>query len=191
MEDMALWQVVGMTLAIFLARVVDVSLGTLRTILVFRGRRFIAAFIGFFEVLIWLMAAGQVISDLSAWYLAVSYAAGFATGNIVGIWLESRLALGLELVRVVSESREVSVANLLRESGFSAIELAGLGDRDMPVEIVFLVVRRRAVRNLLKRIEAIDPQAFCTISDIKQHQSLDLLSLSRTSKGFASVVKSK
>ncbi|MCA9319888.1 MAG: DUF2179 domain-containing protein, partial [Planctomycetes bacterium] len=81
-----------LALVIFLARIGDVSIGTLRTILVFRGRSIPAAVLGFFEVLIWITAAGQVIRNLDAWYLTIAYAGGFAMGNIVGIWLESKLA---------------------------------------------------------------------------------------------------
>jgi uncharacterized protein YebE (UPF0316 family) len=87
-----------LALAIFSARIVDVSLGTLRTIVVFRGYPIVAAVLGFFEILVWLVAAGQVFQNLGAWYLAIAYAGGFAAGNIVGMWFESKLAMGSELV---------------------------------------------------------------------------------------------
>ena len=87
---------------IFLARVADVSLGTFRTIVVFRGRKFLASFIGFFEIIIWLVAAGQVLTNLDQWYLALAYASGFAVGNYVGISIENRFAIGNELIRCIS-----------------------------------------------------------------------------------------
>ena len=155
--------------AIFAARVVDVSMGTVRTILLIRGKAVVAACIGFVEVLIWIVAAGQVLSRLDAWYLAVAYAAGFGVGNIVGVWLESKLALGLELVRVVSEDVKIAMGESLRGLKYSVIELQGAGEQGTPVEIVFVVERRKQVIPLIREIERLDPNAFCTVSDIKRH----------------------
>lgn len=154
---------------IFVARIIDVSLGTLRTILVFRSYRILAALIGFFEVLIWLIAAGKVIQNLDTWYLAVAYAGGFASGNIAGIWLESKLAMGSELVRVVSENRDIELANRLREDGYPVIELTGRGRKAVPVEVLLVVEKRRKLGRLLRQINQIDPDAVYTISDVKRH----------------------
>ena len=180
-----------LVVAIFLARIIDVSLGTLRTLLVFRGRAYIAALIGFVEVLIWITAASQVLADLSAWYLAFAYAAGFATGNIVGIWFESRLALGLELVRAVSEDLNIQLADKLRERKYSAIRLEGISDAGTPVEIVFVVEKRRRVAELLRAIESVDANAFCTISDVKRHATLAMANLAKSDDGLHSAIKKK
>ena len=118
---------VVLTVAIFAARVIDVSLGTIRTILVFRGHKYVAALIGFVEILIWVVAASKVIQNLDTWYLAVAYAGGFATGNIVGIYLEGKLAIGTELVRAVSKDESVELAEHLRSKGYEVVELAGQG----------------------------------------------------------------
>jgi uncharacterized protein YebE (UPF0316 family) len=154
---------------IFAARVLDVSMGTVRTILLIRGMAIMAACIGFVEVLIWLVAASQVLSRLDAWYLAIAYAAGFGAGNLVGVWLESKLALGLELVRVVSEDVKVAMGESLRALKYSVIEMQGSGEQGLPVEIVFVVERRKQTIALMREIERIDPKAFCTVSDIKRH----------------------
>lgn len=161
-----------LTLAIFLARIVDVSIGTVRTILVIRSRRYLAAFCGFFEVLIWLIAAGKVIQNIDTWYLTVAYAGGYAAGNIVGIWIESQLAIGSELVRAVSENLEVDLAARLRERGYSVTELPGEGDDGRRIEVLLIVEKRRQVPNLLRAIDEIDPDAFWTTSDIKSHPTL-------------------
>lgn len=161
-----------LSVAVFCARVVDVSLGTLRVILVFRAYRAAAALIGFVEVLLWILAAGAVLRDLSAWYVAVAYAAGFATGNYVGIWLESKLALGMELVRAVSKSPDVALATRLREEGFSVTELDGQDDHGTPVEVLLVVEERRRLPRLLRAIEAADPDAIYTRSDVKHHRAL-------------------
>jgi len=153
--------------AIFGARVLDVSLGTLRTILVFRAHRALAAMLGFVEVLIWVAAAGHVLQNLDEWYLAVSYAAGFATGNVVGIWLESKLAVGVQLVRAVSPNPEIPLAQHLRDDGYSVIALSGRGGGGVPVEVLLIEERRRRLPGLLRRIEHVDPDAVCTASDVK------------------------
>lgn len=152
---------------IFFARILDVSIGTVRTILVFRGHRIWAAILGFFEVLIWLIAAGSVIQNLDTWYLAIAYALGFAAGNIVGIMIESKIALGSELVRAVSENRNVDLAVSLRDKGYSVTELPGVGDDERPIEVLLIVEKRRKVPQLLTTIAEEDPDAFWTVSDIK------------------------
>jgi len=165
---------VVLSIAIFIARVADVALGTVRTILIFRGHPKTAAFIGFFEILIWLLAAAQAIQNLDRWYLAIAYAAGFATGNYVGIWLESKLALGTELVRAISRDLTLDLAGRLRARGHAVIELAGNEDAASPVEVLLIVERRRRVPDLLAEIREIDPSATITISDVKRQVRLSL-----------------
>jgi uncharacterized protein YebE (UPF0316 family) len=157
-----------LALAIFFARILDVALGTLRTIIVFRGYRLLAGAIGFVEVLIWVMAAGQVLRDLSAWYLVLAYAGGFATGNVVGMWLESKLAMGLELVRAISTDPDIRLAASLRERGHGVLELDGHGDDARPVEVLMVVERRKRIPELLELVVGTDPNAICTISDVKR-----------------------
>jgi uncharacterized protein YebE (UPF0316 family) len=159
-----------LVVAIFLARIGDVSLSTLRTILVFRGHRYIAAGIGFFETLLWLAAAAKVLQNLDTWYLAVAYAAGFASGNIVGIWLESKLAMGVELVRAVSKNPSVDLAKRLNAQGYDVVQLAGSRSGG-PVEVLLVVEKRRRIRNLLRFIDQVDPEAYCTVSDVKERAS--------------------
>lgn len=154
-------------LLIFCARVVDVSLGTIRTIMVFRSYRLLAAVIGFFEVSVWLLAASHVLQHIDQWYLAASYAGGFATGNAVGIWLESKLAVGLQLIRAVSADPQVQLAHQLRQGGHSVTAMPGRGDAGEPVEVLLIVEKRRRLSVLLQRIEDSDPNAVCTVSDIK------------------------
>jgi uncharacterized protein YebE (UPF0316 family) len=166
--DILLDQPALLGIAIFLARVLDVSLGTLRTIFVFRSYAALAALIGFVETLVWVLAASQVLQNLQDWYLAVAYAAGFATGNWVGMWLEAKLAVGSELVRAVSPNREVPLAASLREADYSVTELDGHGDDGKPVEVLLIVEKRRRLPQLLRLIDRVDPEAVYTVSDIKR-----------------------
>jgi uncharacterized protein YebE (UPF0316 family) len=184
-----------LSLAIFLARVADVSLGTVRTIVVFRGRRLLAAVIGFFEIVIWVIAAGQVLQNLDAWYLIVAYAAGFGAGNYVGIWLESKLAIGREMVSAISFRPDGGLARLLRERGFRAIDVDADMGRGQPVDLVITVTRRRRVPELLATILEADPEAQYSISDIKMaHEGFEPGMLSARpapAGGWRSIMKRK
>lgn len=160
-----------MALAIFLARICDVSLGTVRTIIVFRGYRLLAAMIGFFEVSIWLLAASRVLSNLNEWPLIIGYAGGFATGNMVGIWLESKLAIGSVVVRVFSYHPALELAKLLRSRDYFVTEVAGKNAEDLAVQVVFVVTKRRELSQLLALIDASDANAVYTVEDVRRlHQ---------------------
>ena len=160
---------------IFLARVADVSLGTFRTIVVFRGRKFLASFIGFFEIIIWLVAAGQVLTNLDQWYLALAYASGFAVGNYVGISIESRFAIGNELIRCISFSRDV-LAGKIRKEGFKVVSFDGDMGEGYPVELLLIIEKRRNIPSLIKLIKELDQTAVYSVSDVKSiYEGPDLL----------------
>ena len=152
---------------IFIARVTDVSLGTCRAIIVVRGHRILAAAIGFFESLIWILAVSAVIARLDAWYLALAYAGGFATGNYVGIWLEGRLAIGSELVRAIVFDAAHRLTEKLRERGYQAVKVTGSAGAGQPAEVILIVEKRRRVPELLSAIRMEAPGALYTISDVK------------------------
>ena len=184
-----------LAMAIFFARIMDVSLGTVRTIVVFRGHRLLAAFIGFFEIIIWVLAAGQVLQNLDAWYLVVAYAGGFGAGNYIGIWMESKLAMGREMVSAISFRADGGLARLLRERGFRAIDVDADMGRGPPVDLVITVTRRRRVPELLQTILEADPEAQYSVSDIKMaHEGFDPAMLAPRadySGGWRSIMKRK
>lgn len=160
---------------IFFARVADVSLGTFRTIVVFRGYKILAATIGFFEVIIWLVAAGQVLTNLDQWYLALAYAGGFAVGNYVGMWIEGRFAIGDELVRCISFNRDV-LAGKIRDEGFKVVSFDGDMGQEKAVELLLIIEKRRKVPALIRLIKTLDPTAVYSVSDIKSvYDGPDLL----------------
>jgi uncharacterized protein YebE (UPF0316 family) len=152
---------------VFAARIADVSLGTLRTILLVRGYRNVAALLGFFEVLIWLLAVSQVLGHIDRWYVAVAFAGGFAMGNIVGSWLDAQLAIGLELLRAVSSDAEAKMARTLIEEGHDVTTMPGRDSRGRAVEVLLVVERRRRMPRLIRRIHQIDPEAVCTVSEVR------------------------
>ncbi len=151
-------------IVIFALRIVDVSLATLRMLMIMRGRKSIAPLIGFFEVLIWIFAVGTAIRFLHSHLHLIGYAGGFAMGNVVGPWIEEKMALGTAAVRVVSQDGGKKIADALRARGFGVTQLVGHG-RDGRVEVLYAVMRRRDVPRVLHHVTVRDPDAFVTIEE--------------------------
>jgi uncharacterized protein YebE (UPF0316 family) len=151
---------------IFCLRIGDVSLDTMRMICVVRGLRLVAVGLGFFAVLIWVVAISSVMKCLDNPYNILAYAGGYAIGNWVGMWLESRLALGQQIVRLISDDLDGQLAEHLRAAGFAVTELGGHG-RDAPVKICFIAARRREVPAVLKYAIELDPDVFVTVEDVR------------------------
>lgn len=149
---------------IFVLRIVDVSLGTLRLLLVTRGQRLPASLLGFVELLVWLVAAGAAIRNFTSPLHLFGYAGGFGAGTWVGMWLESRFPLGMASVQAYCKGRESGLAEALRALGRGVTELEGEG-LEGPVDVVSTVVPRRAVPLVIATIEARDPDAFITVQD--------------------------
>lgn len=149
---------------IFCLRIVDVSCDTMRVIFAVRGRRVVAAALGFFQALIWIFAIGAAIRHLDSWMHIVGYAGGFATGTFVGVTIERAVAYGLATVRVVSRHGGVEIAEALRERGYGVTELAGYG-REGGVEIVNAVVHRADLDEVVRIVDRWDPQAFVTAEE--------------------------
>ncbi len=156
-----------LALGIFLARIADVSMGTVRILVGFRGYRLLAAAIGFCEAAIWVVAASKVIQHLDAWYLVVAYAGGFAAGNYLGLTLERRLAVGRELARIISYRPDAALSQELTRRGWPVVELHGTRRNHEPVEVMYVVAARRRMPELLALVRQFDPEALYTITDVK------------------------
>ncbi|UCC49597.1 MAG: DUF2179 domain-containing protein [Gemmatimonadota bacterium] len=163
---------------IFLLRICDVSIATLRLLNAVRGRKLPAAALGFVEILIWIVVVGTVVRNLNSPLLVISYAAGFAAGTYVGMTIEEKLALGLAEVRVISRAGGVEIAEALRNMGFGATEILGQG-REGRVEIVTTIVPRRALPEIYREIEHWDAQAFVSVDEPRSIQRGWLLSRRR------------
>ena len=157
-------------LLIFFLRVVDVSLGTLRVNLMVRGFRYFAAGVGFFECIIWLLAAARVLDQISDVFQVVAFAGGFATGTLVGIWLNELLALGKTLMRVIAPRDGVKLARQLRESGCIVTTVDGEG-RDGDVLMAFTVIPKKRVTEILELVRRVTPDAFVTFEDVSRAQT--------------------
>jgi len=160
------WDLILGALFIFGMRVCDVSIGTVRLIFLTRGQKYYAAFLGFFEVLIFLLAISQVIRNSNNWWNILGYCAGFATGNIVGVTIEERIAMGYSLVRVFTHDKGSEVAQALRESDFGATETVGQG-RDGIVSIVETAVHRKDVPRVQQIIAQVDDKAFVVTDEAR------------------------
>ncbi|MFC1522356.1 DUF2179 domain-containing protein [Elusimicrobiota bacterium] len=149
---------------IFLLRIIDVSMGTVRTMLTMRNAKTIVPVIAFFEVLIWIFAVGNAIKNLnSPWHL-IGYAGGFAAGNVVGMWIEGKLAYGFVTAHIISKTGKQAIAQGLRERGYGVTEFRGRGWGGR-VQILLSVIKRRDVRELIRVAKGIDPKVFVTIEE--------------------------
>ena len=159
---------------IFLSRVVDVSVGTLRIIFVSRGVRLLSAVLGFFEVLIWLLAITQIMKNLSSPWHYIAYASGFAMGNFVGITVEQKLRMGMLMLRVFARNDPSALISKLVSDGYGVTTVDAQGATG-PVKIIFMVLRRKDIDGVLRTIEALDPNAFYTVEEVKETADRDLL----------------
>ena len=157
---------VVMPILIFFARITDVSIGTIRIIVLSRGNRMLAPVLGFFEVLIWVIVISNIIQHLNNVTAYLAYAGGFAAGNYVGLWIEQKLAIGINLVRVITKDLASELVNELHIRGYGATIVSAKG-KDADVSMVYTIVKRKEINVIVGLITKLYPDAFYTIEDIK------------------------
>ena len=151
---------------IFMARICDVTLDTLRIIYVSRGMKFAAPMIGFFEVLIWLMAISQIFQNLSNPVCYVAYAGGFAMGNFIGIILEEKMAIGTVVIRIITQKEALQLIEVLKTNRYGVTHIDAQGVMG-PVKIIFTIVKRKDIDRVLEIVRTCNPLAFFTIEDVR------------------------
>jgi len=161
--DLEAWRTAGV---IFGLRVIEMSLDTIRVLLVVRGRKGIAWTVGFLQSLLFVMAITTVLSNLDNLLTAFGYAAGFATGNVTGMFLEEKLAIGHTHLRIISSRRGNAIAEALRGLGFAATEVSGRG-KDGMVTMINCSVLRKHVRQVETVVHDLDDNAFVTAEDVR------------------------
>ena len=161
-----LFQAYIVPLAIFLARIVDVSLGTVRSLLANKGHKKVAPLIGFFEVIIWVAAVSQVMQHLTHWQNYVAYGLGYAVGNFLGIFIEEKIALGNSVVRIITNEKAHDLFKILIEKGFRASLVNAQGNNGK-VSIIFLLVKRKTLKSLIPLIKEHNPLAVYSVEDIR------------------------
>jgi uncharacterized protein YebE (UPF0316 family) len=150
---------------ILIARIVDVSMGTVRVIFVSRGLKYLAPIVGFFEVLIWLLAIGQIMKNLSNPMCYIAYAGGFALGNYVGICIAEKLSLGVALIRVVTKKDALQLVGYLKSENYGVTSVDGHGTSGQ-VKVVFTIVPRREVQTVVELVKKFNPNAFYSIEEV-------------------------
>ncbi len=156
---------------IFFARIVDVSIGTLRIIFLSRGMKYVPPILGFFEVLVWLTVVSQVVRNVTTPILLFAYAGGYATGNFIGILLERRLRLGSVILRIITRKDAARLIELLRESqlGVTKVKAESNGG---DVHIIFMVVHRKNLKDILAIVKELHPRALITVEDVREAHNM-------------------
>jgi uncharacterized protein YebE (UPF0316 family) len=162
-----LYSYVLLPLLIFMARIGDVSINTIRIIYVLGGRRFTATLLGFFESFIWLMAISQIFEHLDNWICYIAYPAGFASGIFVGMIIEERIAYGKVIVRIITRKGITVLLEYLNSQQFRYTHVNAEGP-DGPQNLVFTVLERESLDSLLLTLKQILPTAFYTVEKVNR-----------------------
>lgn len=153
-ESLPLW---ALAISVFCLRIVDVSLGTIRTLAIVQGRIVLSVFLGFIEVFVWITVVAQAIARVhESIVVAIAFAGGFAAGNAVGILLEKRLAIGTAVLRILSPTGGDAIARIIRETGQGVTTFMGQG-RNGPVTMVYLSCSRRKIPGFVALAREVDP----------------------------------
>lgn len=153
-------------LFIFGARILDVSMSTIRMLMVVQGRKKYAAIIGFFEVTIYIVALGKVVNGLSNPGNLLAYALGFASGNYIGCYIEEKIALGNLTAQVILNESDDSIIQELRNNGFGVTVLVGQG-KEGPKNMLNITLKRKDLDKLHNLLTGLDKEAFITVSSTK------------------------
>lgn len=153
-------------LLIFLSRIADVTIGTIRIVFVSKGFKFLAPLLGFFEVLIWLIAMSKIFENLDNWVYYAAYAGGFATGNYVGLLIEERMALGFISIRIITRLSGEKLITKLANAGYGVTHMKAQGGKGN-VNVIFCIIKRKAVTKVIEIVKEYNPKAFYTIEDIR------------------------
>lgn len=163
-SDLFVWVIIP--LLIFFSRIADQTLGTLRFIFLSKGYKYIAPILGFFEVIIWLLAVTQIIKNVDNVISYVAYGAGFAMGNYIGMLIEEKLSLGKVMLRIIPKKDTSDLIEHMKSQnyGITVIDAQGsLGD----VKMIMSIMDRKDTKELIPMINKFNPHAFITIEDIR------------------------
>ncbi|MDN5204393.1 DUF2179 domain-containing protein [Fulvivirgaceae bacterium BMA10] len=187
--DTPIFSYVILPLLIFLARICDVSINTVRIIYVMSGKKFLSTFLGFFESLIWLLAIGQIFKHVDNIFSYIAYPAGFAAGIFVGMIIEEKLALGKVVMRIITRKNVNDFTAFLKENNFRYSVLQGNG-KDGKENIIFTVLERENQPQVEKSIKELLPTAFYTVGGIKGANEAKILLEKPSRRGIGSWLSS-
>ena len=166
--DSNLFNYLVLPIMIFCARILDVTLDTIRIVMVAKGEKRIAPLLGFFEILIWLIAISTIMKHLDNWMCYVFYAGGFATGNYIGILIEEKLAVGIVQLQIITSKESNELINALRQAGYGITHhIAEGGASSKNVSVIYSIVSRNDLDKISSIINEINPEAFYSIGDLR------------------------
>ncbi len=174
---------------IFLARVIDVSLGTMRIIFVSKNLKKLAPIVGFFEVFIWINVIGQVMQNVNSIIHYVAYAAGFAAGNYIGIVIEERLAVGHVIARIITKENTEGLIKFLRKEKCGVTVIDAYGKKGA-VKILFTVIKRKKLDEIYGAINKYVPDSFVSVEDVKSVSDEGFVGIPIKKKRFLGTVRS-
>jgi len=180
-------------LFIFIARIMDVTIGTIRIILVSKGWKNWAPYLGFFEVFIWILAISRIMQNLDNILCYITYAGGFAAGNYVGMIIEEKMALGILLIRIITQKDASPLIKSLQQEGYGTTILDATGAKER-VHVIYSIIKRAEFKKVVHLINEFNPNAFYSIEDLRfvshgifpiksKHTGLHLHPLKRWRKG--------
>jgi uncharacterized protein YebE (UPF0316 family) len=175
-------------LLIFLARIFDVSINTIRIIYVLGGRRVTATVLGFFESFVWLMAIRQIFQHLDNWVCYVAYPAGFATGILVGMIIEEKIAYGKVIVRIITRKDTEALKKFLNSKNHRFTEVDGCGAEGAE-RVVFTVLEREHLEAMLEKLKELIPSAFYTVEKVNRAADGGIVVQENARWGIASWLK--
>jgi uncharacterized protein YebE (UPF0316 family) len=170
MDNINWYSLVILPMIVFCARVVDVSLGTMRIIFTSRGKRRIAPLLGFVEVFIWIVVVSQVVKNVHSLPAYLGYAAGFAVGTYVGMKIEERLALGTLIIRIILPQQGEVLAMRLRDAGYGVTVANGMGASG-EVKLIFTAIPRKNLELVTEIIKSVSPKAFFSVEELQSTES--------------------
>lgn len=151
---------------VFFARIMDVTLGTLRIIFIGKGKRLLAPLLGFVEVFIWIVVVGQLVRNVSNLIGYLAYAAGFAAGTYVGMLIENRLAIGTLIVRAIVAGETETLIRSLNEAGYG-VTLFNARGAIGPVKVIYTVIKRKELVDVVHLLQTIHPDVFYTVEEAR------------------------
>jgi uncharacterized protein YebE (UPF0316 family) len=155
---------------IFFSRVADVSFGTIRIILVSRGRKYIVPIFAFFEIIIWLFAISQIMQHLTNITYYLAYACGYATGNFIGVWVEEKMAIGMVVIRIITNKDASELVTHLRSTGYGVTSFDGQGSTG-PVKLIYMTIERKDIDDIVEIIKEFNPKAFFSIEEVRMENA--------------------
>ncbi len=164
--DTAVFNYFVLPFLIFLARICDVTIGTVRIVMVSKGQKFWAPFLGFFEIMIWLLAISRIFENLDNWTCYLGYALGYAIGNYFGLKLEEKLAMGIVKIQIITRKEANELLANLKEAGYGITHHKAYGASET-VSIIYSIIKRNEIQKVEGIVKTTNPKAFYSVEDVK------------------------